>query len=52
MLGKPFDPDVAEALAKQEVSNKKEKNTVLEVYSKGYKYNEKIIKYARVKVGV
>ena len=51
VLGKPFDPSTAEALDKKEVKEK-EKGIVLEVYSKGYKYNDKIVRYAKVKVGV
>lgn len=48
-LDKSFDPSIMNAVA-TEVNNEKEENTVLEVLQKGYKYNDKIIRPAMVKV--
>ena len=52
ILGSKFDPDFAEALTKEEVKDEKQKGVVLEVYSKGYAYKDKIVRHAQVKVGV
>lgn len=48
-LGLEFDPTVAEAVLVDKDENKPE-NVVLEVLSKGYKYKDKVIRHAAVKV--
>ena len=48
-LGLEFDPHVAEAVLTEHDSNKPE-NVVLEVLKKGYKYKDKLIRPAMVKV--
>lgn len=45
--GEPFDPSCQEALMKQ-ASDKYDENTVIEVFQKGYKLKNKIIKTAKV----
>lgn len=47
VLGKPFDPHTCEAL---EVVAGEKDNVVAEVLRKGYKFQEKIIRVAQVKV--
>lgn len=47
VLGRPFDPHVAEAV---EVVQGKEDNIIKEVLRKGYRYNEKVLRVAQVKV--
>ena len=48
-LGKEFDPNVAEAVITEQREEKPE-NVVLEVYTKGYFYKDKLIRPAMVKV--
>lgn len=48
-LGLEFDPHVAEAVITEHDENKPE-NVVLEVLTKGYKYKDKLIRPAMVKV--
>ncbi len=48
-LGLEFDPNVAEAVLTEHDENKPE-NVVLEVLTKGYKYKDKVIRHAMVKV--
>ena len=48
-LGLEFDPHVAEAVLTEHDENKPE-NVVLEVLTKGYKYKDKVIRHAMVKV--
>ena len=48
-LGLEFDPNVAEAVLTEHDENKPE-NVVLEVLTKGYKYKDKLIRPAMVKV--
>lgn len=50
VLNKTFDPNLANALTETEVEESK-KGLVVEVYQKGYKYGEKILRYAQVIVG-
>jgi len=47
ILGKQFDPHLAEAI---EVVGGKEDNKVIEILRKGYKYRDKVIRVAQVKV--
>lgn len=48
-LGQEFDPHVAEAVLTEHDESKPE-NVVLEVLTKGYKYKDKVIRHAMVKV--
>ena len=48
-LGLEFDPHVAEAVLTEHDESKPE-NVVLEVLTKGYKYKDKVIRHAKVKV--
>ena len=48
-LGLPFDPNVHEAVVKQETANAAP-GTVLEVFQKGYLLNDRLLRPARVKV--
>jgi len=41
-----FDPELHDALLTQK--SKKNKNIIIEEYEKGYKYNDKVIKHAKV----
>ena len=47
--GQPFDPDIHHAVMR---SAEGEPGTVLEVFEKGYRVKDKIIRYAMVKVAV
>ena len=51
VMGLDFNPETAHALMKEE-AGEENINKVLEVLSKGYKYKDKIIRFATVKVGV
>lgn len=51
-LGKPFDPELHEAVMKGEAGEGVEDNTVIEVFQKGYKYKDKVIRHSMVKVAV
>lgn len=46
-LGKPFDPNIHEAMAKVSVPDK-EPNTVIEVMEKGYMYQDRLLRPAKV----
>ena len=48
--GKPFDPNVAEAVMQAEKEEGEESDVVKQVFQKGYKLNSKIIRYATVSV--
>ncbi|OGK09204.1 nucleotide exchange factor GrpE [Candidatus Roizmanbacteria bacterium RIFCSPHIGHO2_01_FULL_35_10] len=47
ILAKPFDPYTAEAI---DIVEGKEDNKVVEIIRKGYKFNDKILRVAQVKV--
>ncbi len=49
-LGQPFDPNFAEAVMQAEGSDGEESGTVKQVFQKGYKKKDKIIRYASVSV--
>ena len=49
-VGQPFDPNVAEAVMQVEGSEGEESDTVKQVFQKGYKIKDKIIRYASVSV--
>lgn len=52
VLGQPFDPSTANAVHSRETDKEEEKNVVLEVYANGYRYGDKVLRYAQVCVGV
>ena len=49
-VGEPFDPNVAEAVMQVEKDDGEESDTVKQVFEKGYKLKDKIIRYAKVSV--
>ena len=49
-VGQPFDPNVAEAVMQVEGTDGEEPDTVKQVFQKGYKIKDKIIRYATVSV--
>jgi molecular chaperone GrpE len=49
-IGQPFDPNFAEAVMQAEGSDGEESGTVKQVFQKGYKKKDKIIRYASVSV--
>ena len=48
--GQPFDPLVAEAVMQVEKADGEDIDIVKQVFQKGYKYKDKIIRYAKVSV--
>ncbi len=50
-VGEEFDTDLHEALTKIPVTDKKMKGKVVDVIEKGYKLNDKVIRFAKVVVG-
>ena len=48
-VGDKFDPDIHNAIAHCEDADAEE-NTIVEVFQRGYKLNEKVIRHAMVKV--
>ncbi|MDY0102786.1 MAG: nucleotide exchange factor GrpE [Lentimicrobium sp.] len=51
-MGKPFDTDFHEAIANIPAPSKDQTNTILDVAQKGYTLNGKVIRFARVVVGI
>ena len=51
-LGKELDTDYHEAVAQLPVQEKKQKNKIVDVIQQGYKLNDKVIRFAKVVVGV
>lgn len=51
-LGKGLDTDFHEAVAQMPVQEAERKNTIIDVVQQGYLLNEKVIRYAKVVVGV
>jgi len=51
-LGEPFDPALHNAVASGAVKKQKQVNTVVEVFQKGYRIGERILRHSMVKVGV
>lgn len=49
-IGEPFDPNVAEAVMQVEKGEDDTSETVKQVFEKGYKLKDKIIRYAKVSV--
>ena len=50
-LGEPFDPNVHYAVAGESVKKREQVNTVIEVFQKGYRMGERILRHSMVKVG-
>lgn len=50
-LGLPLDTDLHEAVAKVPVEQPEQKGRIIDVVQKGYKLNDKVIRYAKVVVG-
>jgi molecular chaperone GrpE len=48
-VGKPFDPDLHEALLQEETDEYPE-DTVIEEYQKGYLLNDRVLRHAKVKI--
>ena len=51
-LGQPFDTDVHEAVAQFPVQEEEKKGTVVDVVQTGYTLNGKVIRFAKVVVGI
>lgn len=51
VLGKPFNHDNANAVTMRSVADEAQKGIVIEVFQKGFRYGEKILRYAQVVVG-
>ena len=49
-VGEQFDPTISEALMQVEKAEGETADTVKQVFEKGYKLNDKIIRYAKVSV--
>ena len=49
-IGQPFDPNVAEAVMQVPAEDGEESDTVKQVFQKGYRKKDKIIRYATVSV--
>ena len=49
-VGEPFDPNIAEAVMQVDGADGEESDTVKQVFQKGYKMKDKIIRYATVSV--
>ena len=49
-IGEQFDPTVAEAIMQAEGGDGEESGTIKQVFQKGYKIKDKIIRYAKVSV--
>ena len=49
--GDEFDPELHEALMQQPVEDEKDDDKILNVFEKGFKVGDKIIRYAKVQVG-
>ncbi len=49
-IGQPFDPNVAEAVMQVPAEDGEESDTVKQVFQKGYRKKDKVIRYAKVSV--
>jgi molecular chaperone GrpE len=49
--GSEFDADVHEAISQIPAPNKKLKGKIVDVTERGYKLNEKVIRFAKVVIG-
>jgi molecular chaperone GrpE len=52
LLGKPFDPDVAEAVATSPAGEGQDPHTVIEVYRQGYRFGDRVLRAAQVRVAI
>ena len=50
-VGKPFDPELHDAIANVSVTSEEQKGKVVEETEKGYSFNERVIRHAKVIVG-
>jgi len=50
-LGQQFDPNLHNAVMNVEVEDKSKANTIVEVFQKGYRIGDRILRYSVVKVG-
>ncbi len=50
-IGEPFDTDLHEAITKIPAPEEKMKGKVIDVIEKGYKLNDKVLRFAKVVVG-
>lgn len=50
-IGKPFDVDYQEAIAKVPVADEAQKGVVIDVVQKGYMLRERVLRFAKVVVG-
>ena len=50
-IGLPLDTDLHEAIAKFPVEDEDKKGQIIDVLEKGYKLNDKVVRYAKVVVG-
>jgi molecular chaperone GrpE len=50
-IGKPFDPELHDAIANVPVEDKAQKGLIVEEIEKGYYLNDKVIRHAKVIVG-
>ena len=50
-LGEKFDPNIHNAVADIKVKNPEDQNIIVEVYQKGYRLKDRILRYSDVKVG-
>lgn len=50
-MGLPLDTDLHEAIAKFPVEEEGKKGQIIDVLEKGYKLNDKVVRYAKVVVG-
>lgn len=51
VMGKPFDPELHEAITQIPVKDKKQKGKIVDVIENGYTLNGVVIRYAKVVVG-
>ena len=51
-IGKPLDTDFHEAVAQFPVQEEEKKNTIIDIVQQGYMLNEKVIRFAKVVVGI
>ena len=49
-LGLPFDPEVHSAVMQQPAAEGQESGTVVQVFQKGYKLGDKVVRHATVVV--
>ncbi|NIS38321.1 nucleotide exchange factor GrpE [Candidatus Saccharibacteria bacterium] len=49
--GKPFDPQIHEALMMQPINDKKQHDIILDVFQEGFKLKDKLLRPSKVIVG-